>query len=700
MSSSGLRSSEDDHRRAREDYAAGRCSFVAGLLPEQVLRLGLEETLQLFARRLGAARVDLALAAQSTDCSRPYAELARELRGPVADERDGGWLRRANVVGVNVRTIGSIFELLKYSLTLPRLQDAIHLLPIWEPGVVKSLYGPCSWELSQELYSAELAVAFPHLDGVGAQLRAVVNLLHLSGRVVGMDVIPHTDRYSQMALAFPEYFEWLRRDDLSIIDHRADLHEDVQDAIIAFLASHGPAQADDPAPLPKTRGELFDARIDEAQRLHLLFGQAAERPGEPDGREARRIALVKHLRADGYEPVPATMAPPYRGLVVDVRPGARRVDEHGLVWRDYAIAEPQAMSRVFGPLARYKLYARKDDNARWEIDFSRPRPAVWRYVSEHYAAVQSRYGFDFMRGDMSHVQMRPTGVPEQVDAHYDLLRAVKRRIQIDAPHFGYFAESFLAEPDVMGYGDELAHLEASQAEVTLGNLQSMAVDGPEFLSELSRYVALGQTRRVSPCLCMMTADKDDPRFDAFYLHGSPLRFLLGLFVGDLPSYMGLGFETRDVHEEPAPNEHYSKHYVFEDKDGPKATHGPYVWGENGQLFATLTRLRLLADAIGEQLRGRPTRWLSLPKASQDARVLAWTQAGDRPTHLFVANIANEDAQLPVELPSPLGDAACALTLLLSSHAAPEAGQTLRVEAPSFALAQLAADECRVYAIAD
>ena len=67
---------------------------------------------------------------------------------------------------------------------------------------------------------------------------------------------------------------------------------------------------------------------------------------------------------------------------------------------------------------------------------------------------------------MSHVQMRPEGVPGSIDEHYDLLRAVKRHIQRGVPHFGYFAESFLAPKDVMGYGDEVDHLEASEAEVT------------------------------------------------------------------------------------------------------------------------------------------------------------------------------------------------------------------------------------------
>ena len=83
------------------------------------------------------------------------------------------------------------------------------------------------------------------------------------------------------------------------------------------------------------------------------------------------------------------------------------------------------MSRVFNPLTRYKLYGRLKDNTDWDIDFDNPRREVWRYVLEKYAGVQQRYGFDFMRGDMSHVQMRPDGVPRAIDEFYDIQRAVK-----------------------------------------------------------------------------------------------------------------------------------------------------------------------------------------------------------------------------------------------------------------------------------
>ena len=49
-------------------------------------------------------------------------------------------------------------------------------------------------------------------------------------------------------------------------------------------------------------------------------------------------------------------------------------------WYNFSIKEPQAMSRVFNPLTRYKLYGRLDNNADWAIDFDKPRREVWRYV--------------------------------------------------------------------------------------------------------------------------------------------------------------------------------------------------------------------------------------------------------------------------------------------------------------------------------
>jgi hypothetical protein len=660
-----------------EAYVSGRASFIAGLHPGRAVRISTAETLEILTRRLGP---ELLARALDPDALVP---------GPAARHPDAAWLRRANLVGINVRTTGTFFGALKYTLTLPAAHDAIHFLPIWEPGVVESLYGICSWELNDEFLDPGLAEARPHLDTTARQLRAVVNLLHACGRAVGMDVIPHTDRYSQMSLAHPEHFEWLRRDGLTIADHRADLHEEVQQQLFAFLAEEGPALAGDP--VPASAAELFADEVDEERRLRLLFG----RPGDGAGREARRVAVVKRLHALGYEPLPATMGPPYRGLEVD--PASSTTDAHGMVWHDYRITEPQAFSRAFGPLARYKLYERLDDNRRWEIDFSRPREAVWRHVCRRYAEIQRRFGFDFMRGDMSHVQMRPEGVPEVLDERYDLLQAVKRHVQREgAPHFGYFAESFLAAPGVMAYGDEVDHLEASGAEATLGNLQSMTVGTPEFLRELRRYLDLLATRRVAPALTVITADKDDPRFDAFYRKGNALRLFLALFLPEMPSYVGLGFEVRDVHLEPAPNEHYTKLYVFREPGGPKATRGPYVWGGNVALFRRVTRLRRAADAILPAIRERQTRWLLPPDPTAGSRLLCWTQQGARPAYLFVANADLEAPAENVGIPLRPGDGAQALELTTELEPAAVADRELTDRGCHHRLASLGPGECRIY----
>lgn len=626
-------------------YQTGRQTFIPHLLPELAVELTVPETLGLLRRRLGDT-LDLALdPAQTNPAS--FAELPAPLRSPIADQPDGSWLKRTNMVGINVRTVGSFWNIVKYALTLPAAQDSIHLLPIWEPGVVGSLYGISSWQLNPEFFSPELAETVPWLDTIEKQLRAVVNLLHATGRIVGMDVIPHTDRFSQIVLAYPEYFEWLQRQETEIIDHSAGLHEAVQDKIIDFLQAHGPAIPGVAVPL--SRADFFNETVDEDRRLSLLFGPPEDRAQ----REARRNHLVLHLVRYGFEPAPATMAPPYRGLKVDPRPEAKIVDANGLVWRDFVIAQPQPMSRVFGPLARYKLYESYDDNRHWALDFDRPRVEVWDYVCRHYAEVQQHYHFDFMRGDMSHVQMRPNGVPAKLDRYYDLLSAVKLTIQARVPSFGYFAETFLPPRDVITYGEEIDHLEASEADTTLGDLQSVPVNTTAFLQRLRQYDDLGRTRHCTPNFTVMTADKDDPRFDEFYLTGNELRLFLAFFLTDLPSYVGLGFEVRDLHFSPAPNEHYTKLYVFHESVGPKATQGPYRWGQNGHLFYQITRLKQYLDSIWSQIKERPTRWLLPPDPTANTKIIAWTLAAD-PDFVFIANTDTVNTVPYFGLPAPPG----------------------------------------------
>ena len=299
------------------------------------------------------------------------------------------------------------------------------------------------------------------------------------------------------------------------------------------------------------------------------------------------------------------------------------------------------MSRVFGPLARVKLYDSKNNNLDWEIDFTKPRFEVWEYMAQKYQGFANQYNFDFMRGDMSHVQMNPAGTPSKPDIYYDIHKYIKVKINQEKPSFGYFAESFLAPPNTMAYGNEEDHLEGSDTDTTLGDLQSMVVGSERFISEFARYHHLLTTRKFAPNFTIMTADKDDPRFDEFYLKGNEIRMFIGLFLTDMPSYMALGFEQRDPHPIPAPNEHYTKLYVFQLSEGEKATNSNYHWGQNGSLFNGLSILKSISNKINKTIENQAVDWLIKPDSGGKNKLIAWTQQ-ETPHYIFVVNLDIEN----------------------------------------------------------
>ncbi|MBC8156515.1 MAG: hypothetical protein H7Z72_26835, partial [Bacteroidetes bacterium] len=375
--------------------------------------------------------------------------------------------------------------------------------------------------------------------------------------------------------------------------------------------------------------------ISDGKRHQILFGQA----NDYGGRLQRRLRLIQHLVRVGYETLPMTMAPPYRGLHINPADFVR--DEFGQIWYQYAFDEPQAFSRVFGPLARYRFYQSHDNNANWQLDFDRPNVPAWDYIGQKYYEVQRAYNLDFMRGDMAHVQLRPDGVPAQPDLYYDPLRFVKHYVrERGVPYFGFFAETFLAPPDTMGYGNEPDHLDAIDADSTLGDLQSCVVGSDTFAERFRSYYDWLKTRRFAPNFTVMTADKDDPRFDEFYRTGNVARYFIALFLTDMPSYVGLGFEVRNQHAQRGLNEEYTKLYVFrisDEAETDKVTRGPFVWGHNLDQFAAIQRIRAFAESIWHEIAGRETRWLVAPG---NADYVVWTHASE-PAFVFAVSLAGE-----------------------------------------------------------
>ena len=99
----------------------------------------------------------------------------------------------ANTVGINVRTIGSFWKVVKYARSPCRITCAAFTYsPSGSPGVVGSLYGHGQLEPSTpSSWTPKWPACFPRLrSSPEDQLTATVNLLHAMGKVVGMDVIP------------------------------------------------------------------------------------------------------------------------------------------------------------------------------------------------------------------------------------------------------------------------------------------------------------------------------------------------------------------------------------------------------------------------------------------------------------------------------------------------------------------------------
>jgi hypothetical protein len=606
-------------------YINKEYSFIPDLMPSDAVKIPTIQVLYLLEKKLGA---DFYTVFNSENT----------IESPLSKRKEehGAWLKRSNMVGINVRTIQSFWNVVKYTFTIPEAQDAIHLLPIWEPGVVASLYGMSSWQINPEFFSAELQQAMPLLNTVEKQLKVVINILHALGKTVGMDVIPHTDRFSEQVLANPQNFEWLQRIDTEIVRHENNLHETVQDLIVDFIKKDTPSVSLD-------KKDFFSDKFPEKERLKILFGE----PNDYQKRLNRRIALMEWLYQHHFETVPATMGPPYRGIAVDTE-GGLIVDEAGREWRDYKITKPEKFSRVFGPLTRYKLYENKDNNADWAIDFTKPNIKAWDYAAQHYTDVQAAYNFDFMRGDMAHVQLRAEGVPKDPVDYYDILSYIKKRIQQNVPYFGNYAETFLAPAGEMAYGDEVDHLEMAAADSTLGDLQSMVVGSKRFLTEFHRYLDILHNRQVAPNFTIMTGDKDDPRFDEFYLKGNEIRYFIALFLAEMPSYMALGFEQRDAHPKPAPNEHYTKLYVFHLDHGEKATEGNYIWGKNTTLFERLHKIKTYSDKTVNTLQNADCQWLMLPNGENDNPIIAWYSA----PYLFMAHLNTEEDAHSTIIPLP------------------------------------------------
>ncbi len=568
------------------------------------------------------------------------------------------WLQESKIVGLNPRAIGTFWDIVKYAMTLP--EDAIHILPLHEPGYGESLYARVNWQLNDEFLDPDLAAR--GFTTPEAQLKLVTNVLHAMGKKVGMDAVPHTDRFSEEVFAYPDYFEWihLNADQTAILPFAPEnpegtgTYDQVKSVIFNFVAENGPA-----IPLPPdvslSRETFFnDEVVPENLRYRILFGEPANKQQRLD----RRVALLQLMQKKGFITAPVVDGPPYRPF--KLAPNTHTAHTELIVHDELTDRSPKGIT---GTLAPYRVFQLQADGS---LNYDLADLNVLKYFARQLKAMQQAYNFDFIRADMSHIQMRAEGPMEPIrpglpENKMELWAYLKYQLQKQAPYFATLSEDFLISDDICGYGNSRQNNHARNVDVVLGNVANQPlVASPGILSSpldiqhIKHHYNIIGNLSFRPSIAMFTTDSDNPKMN--FLHNNTvniIRAVLGYFLNN-PSYMGAGFEVLEERPLPTMSEQgklleienprkYSRYYIAQPSFLNYRTQ-PYQWGENHTFHQTMTRLRKVYVQLQDKLKTLGHWWVDTDKAA----VGAWTyydKNTKQPELLFVVNTdhrAHED----------------------------------------------------------
>ena len=87
-------------------YIDKETNFIPYLLPEDALKFSVSETIDILTKRFGSVVNDIVFE-------------GKIVNSPLYHHQNTLWLKRSNMVGINIRTIGNVFNVVKYALTIP-----------------------------------------------------------------------------------------------------------------------------------------------------------------------------------------------------------------------------------------------------------------------------------------------------------------------------------------------------------------------------------------------------------------------------------------------------------------------------------------------------------------------------------------------------------------------------------------------------
>lgn len=503
------------------------------ITPQDCLKLSFKQSMELLENLIGkeALKQALCLKAQS----------------PLKNKATQHWFKTAKIIGINPRITKTFWGIVKYAMTFP--EEAIHLMPLCETGD-GSLYVQNSWNINSDFLDPDLKQM--GFDTAELQLKLSINILHAMGKIVGFDCLMHVDNFSEITILNPSCFEWIKLNkDRTAQDFSADtenLGKEIEQLLIQELN------------LPENAFLLS-----EKEREDLIFPIGIDK-------FSRRMQIRKLIRDNGYEPIPVVEHAPSRPVEFEK---LEHTDTEN--WAVFNVKDKASHAKIIGSITPYKFYKIKNG---YPLKNQFDKKTVDYFIKKVYN-FQKEYDFDFLRADMAHNQTAHSHNEEKDMVCPEVWAILKEKIQKDKPYFATFAEAFWGNYYISGIQDMLN----KKFDIVLGELNFKFLNN-SYTDLINNYTVDYRAKYpFAPCLTVFTNDGDLPEHDDLYKsqEANDCRFFLSLFLNS-PSYMGMGFETRDLTQQHL--NQYSNYFV-------KKQEKEFLFGQNKKQFENISNMRKL-----------------------------------------------------------------------------------------------------------
>lgn len=566
-------------------------SIQHNLTLKDCLNMPFEQSFEIIKKQLGEEKFNKALNIKNLYPSK------------IEEKKDTKWCQTIKIIGINPRITKTYWNTLIYALSFH--EEGIHLMPLFESGD-GSIYVQNSWKLNNDFLDENLIKL--GYETAEKQLKLIINIMHCAGKIVGFDALPHVDNFSEIVLLNPNLFEWIKLSEdktrqLSTdeIDYN-QISKEVQEIIIKEL---------------NLNENIFDEN--ELLREDVIF------PQNKNSFEIR-MKLRKDIREKGIEPIPVTEHIPLRPILFDK---IETSDNEN--WAKFYVPNQDNTSIIIGSNTPYKFY--EIDRNGYPIK-NKINNQVWNYIINKFKTFQSDFNFDFLRADMAHCQLSHAHNEEAKDFEtIEFWKQLKKEIQANKPYFGTFAEAFYGNYYIDGISDMIN----KNFDIVLGDMNYKLLDEnyinyiDDFLNPFREHIPF------YPCISIFTNDSDIEENNKYYASNEEnlLRVFFGLFL-NLPSYMGMGFETRDIN--PKKENNYTNKYVKKQKE-------EYLIGDNKYFFYKFKELEKIYNELKPIINNFPLKQLY----DEDNKLsLNWSYKKNNEEYLFIANLNKNSDQIKIK----------------------------------------------------